>query len=290
MDEKLRDHVLELIRRSSTDLPPDVQAALERGRDQEAEGSSARGVLENILENVRMARSKSTPICQDTGNLAFHVHLPRGTDERPYREAIQGAAQAATKRYLLRPNAVDSLTGKNSGTNIGVNAPVVHFHPWEHNHVQVKLMQKGGGSENVSEQYKLPDGKLHAGRDLKGVRKVVLKAVFDAQGKGCAPGIVAVGIGGDRLTGYELAKAQLTRKVGARSEDPELAKLEASLLEDINSLGIGPMGLGGKTTVLDVFVAAQHRHPATFYVSVAYMCWACRRRSMTIKSGEVTYD
>lgn len=289
MDEKLKDHFLELIRRSSTDLPQDVEEALKRGRVAEAEGSSAQGVLTNILENVKMARANSTPICQDTGALTFEVTLPRGEDERPYEEAIRAAALAATKSYYLRPNAVDPITGKNSGTNIGINAPVVHFHPWEENYVSVRLVQKGGGSENVSEQFKLPDGSTHAGRDLKGVRKVVLKAVFEAQGKGCAPGIVAIGIGGDRLTGYQLAKAQLFRKLGERSDDPALAELETKLLEDINSLGIGPMGLGGKTTVLEVFAAAQHRHPATYYVSVAYMCWACRRRSMTIKDGEVTY-
>ena len=290
MNEKLRDHFLELIRRSSTDLPKDVEAALARGRDAEAEGSSSRGVIANILENVKMAREKSTPICQDTGSLLFEVNLPRGTDERPYEEAIKGAAEAATKAYYLRPNAVDPVTGKNSGNNVGLNTPVIHFHPWDEKYVFVRIMQKGGGSENVSAQFRLPEGTLHAGRDLKGVRKTVLKAVFDAQGKGCAPGIIAVGIGGDRMTGYQLAKSQLFRKLGTRSDNAELASLETQLLDDLNSMGIGPMGLGGKTTVLDVFIAAQHRHPATYYVSVAYMCWACRRRSMTIKDNEVTYD
>lgn len=290
MDDKLRDQFLELIRRSSTDLPQDVEAALARGFEVEAEGSSSKGVIANILENVKLAREKSTPICQDTGSLIFEVSLPRGEDERPYEEAIKAAVAAATKAYYLRPNAVDPVTGKNTGTNIGLNTPVIHFHPWEQKHVFVRLMQKGGGSENVSAQFRLPEGELHAGRDLAGVRKVVLKAVFDAQGKGCAPGVVAVGIGGDRMTGYQLAKGLLFRKLGQRSDDAELAKLETQLLEDINSMGIGPMGLGGKTTVLDVFVAAQHRHPATYYVSVAYMCWACRRRSMTIKDNEVTYD
>lgn len=267
-----------------------MEAALARGRDAEAEGSSSKGVIANILENVKMAREKSTPICQDTGSLLFEVNLPRGTDERPYEEAIKGAAEAATKAYYLRPNAVDPVTGKNSGNNVGLNTPVIHFHPWDEKYVFVRIMQKGGGSENVSAQFRLPEGTLHAGRDLKGVRKTVLKAVFDAQGKGCAPGIIAVGIGGDRMTGYQLAKSQLFRKLGTRSDNAEIASLETQLLDDLNSMGIGPMGLGGKTTVLDVLVAAQHRHPATYYVSVAYMCWACRRRSMTIKDNEVTYD
>ena len=290
MDEKLRDHFLELIRRSSTDLPQDVEAALVRGRDKEQEGSSSKGVIANILENVKLAREKSTPICQDTGSLTFEVNLPRGTDERPYEEAIKEAAMAATKAYYLRPNAVDPVTGKNSGNNVGLNTPVIHIHPWDEKYVFVRLVQKGGGSENVSTQFRLPEGTIGAGRDLKGVRKCVLKAVFDAQGKGCAPGIIAVGIGGDRMTGYQLAKEQLFRKLGQRSENAELATLETQLFEDLNSMGIGPMGMGGNTTVLDVFIAAQHRHPATYYVSVAYMCWACRRHSMTIKDSEVTYD
>lgn len=290
MNEKLTDQVLELIRRSSTDLQPDVERALQAAYDREDAGSSARGVLDNILTNIRMARAQSTPICQDTGTLMFEVDYPRGTDERPIVQAIEQAAAKATKAYYLRPNAVDSLTGKNSGNNLGIHTPVVHLNPSDGESLRVRLLQKGGGSENVSATFRLPDSSLGAGRDLKGVRKVVLKAVFDAQGKGCAPGIVAVGLGGDRATGMLLAKQQLFRKLGQRSEQPELAALEEQLLQDINTMGIGPMGLGGKTTALDVFIGAQHRHPATFFVSIAYMCWACRRGTMTVHNGEVTYD
>lgn len=290
MNEKLKDSVLELLRRTSTDLPDDVQRALERGRDAEDPGSSAKSVLDNILDNVRMAREKSTPICQDTGTLMFAIHYPRGTDDRPIREAVEAATVLATQSYYLRPNAVDSLTGKNSGTNIGVGAPVIHLEPWDRDGMRIRLLQKGGGSENVSVQFRLPDSALKAGRDLKGVHKLVLKAIFDAQGKGCSPGVIGVGIGGDRMTGYLLAKEQLFRKLGERSNNPELARLETDLLGDANSLGVGPMGLGGRTTALDVFVAAQHRHPATYYVSVAYMCWACRRRTMTIREGEAIHE
>jgi len=167
---------------------------------------------------------------------------------------------------------------------------VVHLETWDNDSVQVRVLLKGGGSENVSSQYRLPDSTLQAGRDLKGVRKLVLKAVYDAQGKGCSPGVIGVAIGGDRMTGFQFAKEQLFRKIGQRNENPDLAKLETELLADLNTLGIGPMGLGGKTTVLDVFIGAQHRHPATFFVTVAYMCWACRRRTMTIRNDEVTYD
>ena len=154
----------------------------------------------------------------------------------------------------------------------------------------MRLMLKGGGSENVGAQYKLPHAPLNAGRDLDGVRKVIIDAVVNAQGLGCAPGIIGVGIGGGRDTSYTLSKEQFFRNIGQRSENKELARLEASLLEDLNKLDIGPMGFGGNTTVLDVFIASQHRHPATFFVSVSYTCWAFRRKTMTIKNGEVQYD
>jgi fumarate hydratase, class I len=290
MDEKLRDGFLELLRRTATDLPADVEQALAAARDGEEPGSSAHGVMQNILENVRLARERSTPICQDTGTILLHVHVPRGSDDRAVREAFEAAVAAATKGYYLRPNAVDPRTGKNSGNNLGVNAPVLHFEPWDSDKIHAQLLLKGGGSENVSTQFKLPDSQLKAGRDLDGIRRIVLKAIFDAQGKGCSPGVIGVAIGGDRMSGYQLAKQQLFRKIGQRSIDTEIAQLETKLLSEANSLGIGPMGLGGKSTVLDVFVASQHRHPATFYVTVAYMCWACRRRTVTFSHGEVTHD
>ena len=151
-------------------------------------------------------------------------------------------------------------------------------------------MLKGGGSENVGAQYKLPHPPLKAGRDLAGVRKVIIDAVTNAQGLGCAPGIIGVGIGGGRDTSFALSKEQFFRKLGQRSPDKNLAELEDKLLSELNKLEIGPMGFGGKTTVLDVFIASQDRHPATFFVSVSYTCWAFRRKTLTIKNGEVNYD
>ena len=210
-------------------------------------------------------------------NIAFH-------------QAIEAAAERATKAILLRPNAVHPLTGKNSGTNVGVNAPYVTFKAWAKDEVRVRLMLKGGGSENVGTQYKLPDGALGAGRDLKGVRKCVVDAVFKAQGMGCAPGVIGVGIGGDRATSYLLSKEQFFRRLGSANEDPALDAFEKELHADLNRLGIGPMGFGGRTTVLGVFAGWQHRHPATFYVAVSYMCWACRRKEMTLRNGEAFHD
>ena len=287
---ELKEAILELLRRCSTDLSPDVEEAIKKAYDREDEGTAAKNVFGTILENVKLAREASTPICQDTGSIIAYIDFPVGDNEKKYREAFAWAAEEATKKQYLRPNAVDPVTGKNSGNNVGVNAPYLHFHQWDKDEVRIRLMLKGGGSENVGTQYKLPDSSLKAGRDLKGVRKVIIDAVQKAQGLGCAPGTIGVGIGGDRVTSFALSKEQFFRKMGEPSEIPEIAALEKELYEDLNKLGIGPMGFGGKTTCFGVNIGVQHRHPATFYVSISYTCWAYRRKQMIIKGSEVTYD
>ncbi|MCK4890282.1 MAG: fumarate hydratase [Candidatus Aminicenantes bacterium] len=286
----LKDSILELIRRASTDLSEDVVKSLSEAYGNEDEGTPARGVFKTILDNVEMAKGQSTPICQDTGSLLFYIDFPEGESEKKYSEAIELAAIEATKKQYLRPNAVDPVTSKNTGNNIGVNAPYVHFHQWDKDEVRIRVMLKGGGSENVGTQYKLPFPPLKAGRDLDGVRKVIIDAVVNAQGLGCAPGTLGIGIGGDRVTSYALSKVQFFRKIGERSSDPKIAGLEKDLNETLNKLQIGPMGFGGKTTVLDVFISSQARHPATFFVAISYMCWAFRRKTMVLKNGEVIYD
>ncbi len=287
---ELTQSVLELIRKASTDLSPDVEKAILDAFNKEKEGSPARSVFNTIIENIRMAREQSTPMCQDTGSLIFYIDFPVGETEKFYKEAIHEAAKEATSLQYLRPNAVNSITSKNSGNNIGINAPYIHFRQWNKDEVRIQLMLKGGGSENVGAQYKLPNSGLKAGRDIAGVRKVIIDAVLNAQGLGCAPGIIGVGIGGDRVTSYILSKEQFFRKIGQRNPNKLLADLEIGLYNDLNKLGIGPMGFGGKTTVLDVFVDAQARHPASFFVAISYTCWAFRKKSMTIKNEEVTYD
>ncbi len=286
----LKKSFVELLRRAATDLSPDVENALKEAFEREDEGSPAKAVFRTILENVRLAREQSTPMCQDTGSLIFYIDLPVGEKESYYVEIIKAAAEEATKKQFLRPNAVNPVTGKNSGNNVGINAPYFHFSQWEKDEVRVRLMLKGGGSENVGTQYKLPYAPVKAGRDLQGVRKVIVDAVYKAQGLGCAPGTLGIGIGGDRVTSYALSKEQFFRKLGERHPEKEIADFELALKDDLNKLGIGPMGFGGKTTVLDVFVGYQHRHPATFYVAISYMCWAFRRKTMIIKNGEVYYD
>lgn len=283
--ESFQKSLLELIRRSSADLPADVEAALRQAQAREEPGSPAEGVLKVILQNINLARERGTPLCQDTGTPIFFVSHPLGVSTHAIREQIETALAKATELAMLRPNAVHPLSGQNSGNNVGRGFPQIHFEEWDRNQLRIDLMLKGGGSENVCAQYKLPDTRLGAGRDLAGVKKVVLDAIYQAQGRGCAPGIIGVGIGGDRSASYVLAKKQLLRKLTDENDDEVLRDAEKELLEKANQLDIGPMGFGGKTTVLGVKMGWQHRHPASFFVSVAYMCWADRRHSLIVQNG-----
>ena len=288
--QDITEHLIELVRSASTDLSPDVEGALVEACKQEQPGSAAEGALRTILENVTLSRNTGRPICQDTGTPIFYVWYPVGVSQRAIREQIQAAVRIATERSYLRPNAVEALSGKNTGDNTGVDFPTVHFDEWEHDYVRIGLMLKGGGSENCGCQYSIPSAEFEAPRDIKGVRKAVLDAAFRAQGLGCAPGILGVGIGGDRASSIIKAKEQLFRPLTDSNPDPELDKMEKRLHAEINELGIGPMGFGGRTTVLAVKMAQLHRVPASFFVSVAYMCWADRRMILTIKDGRATIE
>jgi fumarate hydratase class I len=286
----LTEAFVELIRRTSTDLPADMENALRAAREHEAAGSAAQGALDTMLVNTEMSRGKSRPICQDTGTPIFEVRYPVGWSTRQLTAQIKQAIAIATEKSYLRPNAVDAISGDNSGDNSGVEFPTIHFHEWDEDAVQVDLMLKGGGCENVGAQYSLPNAPLKAGRDLEGVRRAALDAVVKAQGQGCAPGVLGIAVGGDRGASYAFSKQQLFRPLGDRNPDPELAALEETIKAQANELGIGPMGFGGQTTVLDVQMDTMHRLPASFFVSVSYMCWANRRRSMTVRDDGVTYQ
>ena len=287
--QDLTDAFVELIRRASTELPADMEHALREAREKEEAGSAAQGALDTIIENVDIARRITSPICQDTGTPIFEVYYPLGVSTRQLADQIRQACALATERGYLRPNAVDGLSGKNSGNNSGIDFPTMHFHEWEEEGLKATLQLKGGGCENVSTQYDLPNTTLNAGRDLEGVRRVVLDAVNKAQGLGCAPGVLGIAIGGDRGSSYIKSKQQLLRPLDDTNPDPELANLEDRLLEESNELGIGPMGFGGKTTVMGVKIGTLHRLPASYFVSIAYMCWANRRASMRVIGEEVTY-
>jgi fumarate hydratase class I len=291
MQPDLKEKILELIRLTSTSLPADVEERLRAAVEKETPGSAARGALETVLKNVELSRTQSTPICQDTGTPIFYVYHPEGWSTRKLKEQIRSALVDATKLSYMRPNAVDAIYDKNSGNNLGGDDfPSIHFEEVEGDELTIELMLKGGGCENVGAQYSLPDNRLGAGRDLAGVRKVVLDAVQKAQGQGCAPGILGVAIGGDRGSSYYKSKEVLFDKLGVRNADPTLAALEERLTSESNTLGIGPMGFGGQTTVIDTKIIGMHRLPASFFVSVSYMCWAYRRRKMVVKGDKVQYD
>jgi fumarate hydratase class I len=289
----LHESLVELITQTSTNLPPDVRAAMGLAIASEAPGTQASQALSVIASNIDMAASDEGPICQDTGMPTFFVHTPVGVNQIALKKAIRTAVADATKRGKLRPNSVDSLSGKNTGDNLGAETPVIHFEQWEQDEIEIKLILKGGGCENKNIQYSLPCELDHLGRadrTLEGVRKCLLHAVWQAQGQGCAPGALGVCIGSDRAHGYALAKQELFRTLDDLNPVPELAALEASILEQANRLGVGAMGFGGNLSLIGCKITAANRLPASYFVSVAYECWAFRRLGVRLdaSTGAIT--
>src|ERR1700674_3454140 len=291
--EFLATSLLELITQTSTNLPPDVRAAMSLAAGGETPGTQSSQALDIILSNINMAQDDEGPICQDTGMPTFLVHTPVGVNQIGIKKAIREAVAEATRRGKLRPNSVDSLTGVNSGDNLGPETPVMHFEQWEQDEIEIKLILKGGGCENKNIQYSVPCELDHlgkAGRNFEGVRKCILHSIWQAQGQGCAPGAVGVCIGSDRAHGYALAKGQLFRTLDDMNAVPELAKLEGEIMEEANRIGVGAMGFGGKVSLIGCKVCAANRLPASFFVSVAYDCWAFRRLGVLLdaSSGAIT--
>src|SRR5213593_3753226 len=235
MSPSFFDSVLQLIVRTSTDLPPDVRAAMKHALVAEPAGTRASQALTIIAQNIDLAVDHEGAICQDTGMPTFEVRVPVGVNQIWMKQQIREAVSEATRRGKLRPNSVDSITGTNSGDNLGPGTPVIHFDQWENeDEIEVKLLLKGGGCENKNIQYSLPMEIPHlgkAGRDLDGVRKCILHAVWQAQGQGCSAGAVGVCIGGDRTTGYQHAKEQLFRTLDDANPHPQLAKLEDYVMQ-----------------------------------------------------------
>jgi fumarate hydratase class I len=291
--EFLHESLVALITQTSTNLPPDVRAAMGIAMESETPGTQSAQALSIIATNIDMAQEEEGPICQDTGMPTFDVHTPVGVNQIALKKAIREAVAEATRRGKLRPNSVDSLTGKNSGDNLGVETPVIHFEQWEQDEIEIKLILKGGGCENKNIQYSLPTELEHlgnAGRNLEGVKKCLLHAVWQAQGQGCAPGAIGVCIGSDRAHGYLLAKQQLFRTLDDTNPDPVLAKLEQEVMDEANRIGVGAMGFGGKASLIGCKIMAANRLPASFFVSVAYDCWAFRRLGARLdaRTGAIT--
>jgi fumarate hydratase class I len=282
------ESIVDLISRTSTDLPPDVRAAMGLALSAEPPSTRAGQALTVIAQNIDQAASCEGPICQDTGMPTFEVRVPVGANQISMRKQIREAVAEATRRGKLRPNSVDSITGENSGNNLGPGTPIIHFDQWEEEDIEVKLILKGGGCENTNAQYALPTELDHLGRadrSLEGVRKCILHAVWKAQGKGCSPGAVGVCIGGDRTSGYLHAKEQLFRTLDDVNRDPRLAAVENSVMEEANKLTVGPMGFSGTTSLIGCKIGALNRLPASFFVSVAYDCWAFRRLGVRLDAS-----
>ncbi len=272
---KLHDEIVKLYKKAATSLPSDVEAALKSAHAEER--SNAKAALSAILENIRLARKTERPICQDTGVPVFFLKVPFGISHLELKSNIIEATRIATEKVPLRANAVDVLTDKNSGDNTGIGFPVIYLEETRGSKLIVDLMLKGSGCENIGQLYRLPAEELKAERDLEGVRKCVLDAMYRAQGKGCPPYIIGVGIGATKDQVTRLAKEQLMRKLEDTNRHEVLSVLEERLLGDINQLGIGPLGLGGETTAIGVKIGVNHRHPASYFVDVSICCWANRR-------------
>lgn len=281
-NKELFDSVLELLRITSTVLPDDAKRVMLKALRKEEKNTTGEYALKIIKANIELALKKSQPLCQDTGTILVYVNHPVGFDQVAFTKIFNKAVVKATELGYLRQNSVDSLTGKNDTMNIGLGHPSLHFHQVKSKSVEIRVMLKGGGCENVGAQYALPHTGLEAGRDLDGVRKVILDTIIQAQGKGCGPGILGVCIGGDRGAGYMESKEQLLRPLDDKNDVKELKKLEKDIVETANKLGIGPMGFGGKTTLLGCKIGVLNRLPASYFVSVSYMCWAYRRQGIVL--------
>lgn len=277
---RLRDAIVELYRKAATSLPADVVTALQNVQSKEKRRSNAALALSVILENINGAVKTGRPVCQDTGVPVFFVRVPKGIGHLQIRSTIIKATQIATREIPLRPNAVDILTEKNSGDNTGIGFPVIYTDETKGGKLVIDLMLKGSGSENVGQLYKLPFEELHAERDMEGVRKCALDTVYKAQGRGCPPYVIGVGIGATKDQVTRLSKEQLMRKLDDVTRYPVLSKLEKRICDDINQLGIGTIGLGGRTTALAVKIGINHRHPASYFVDISVSCWADRRARM----------
>lgn len=281
----VEDTAFKLLQLAVIELPKDVKDALKRAYKEE-ESEAGKTQLEAILQNIELAEKTGTPVCQDTGVIIFYVKAGadvKGLDK--IEPALKKATIRATREVPLRPNAVDPFTQKNSGDNTGNYIPFINWEIVSGDAIEITVMPKGGGSENVCALGMIPPGE-----GVKGLKKFVVDTVVKAGAQPCPPTILGVAVGGGADIAMKLAKATLLRPIDKPNANPELAKLERELFEAANMTGIGPMGLGGKFTVLGAHVDYAHRHPASYPVAVAFQCWAARRATARIYSdGRIEY-
>jgi len=278
--ESIVNGIIQLIKKAETELPKDVINALEDALSKE-EGT-AKVQLETILKNIELAKKSQRPMCQDTGIQTFFVDV--GVDF-PYISDIEkwitDGVQRATKKIPLRPNTVDPFSGENHGDNTGDSIPYITWNFIKGDKVKITSFPKGGGSENMSKL-----GMLKPGVGMEGIKSFVVEEILNAAGNPCPPTVVGIGIGGGADLAMKLGKKALLRPIGKRNKDKKIADIELELIKKINESGIGPMGLGGKTTVLDVHIEKAHRHPASLPVGIVVQCWADRRAHMVINSDK----
>lgn len=268
--------IVELIRKAETELPDDVIKALEKAN--KIEEGVAKTQIEAILKNIELAKKSKRPMCQDTGIQTFFVTVGIDFPEiNKLKDIIINGVKKGTKEIPLRPNTVDPFLGINHKDNIGDNIPFITWDFKKGSDVHIIALPKGGGSENMSKL-----GMLKPGVGIEGVKDFIVEEMIKAAGNPCPPTVVGVGIGGGADLSLKLGKKALLRPVGERHKDKKIAAIEEELIKRINNSGIGPMGLGGKTTVLDVHIEKAHRHPASLPVGIAVQCWADRRAHIVI--------
>ncbi|MHA2423915.1 MAG: fumarate hydratase [Candidatus Thorarchaeota archaeon] len=280
----IHDTTFRLLKMAATKLPSDVEGALRKAHDNES-NETAKTQLGAILTNIDIAEG-GIPMCQDTGIMIFYIKVG---EKFPFigeiKSALEKATIKATAEVPLRPNAVNPIVGGNSGNNTGKKIPWINWEIVDGDSLEVTAFPKGGGSENVSIV-----GMLKPGVGLTGVKKLVVDNAMSYMGKACSPNIIGIGIGGGADIAIKIAKQQLQRALDDSHPEPEVAQIEKEIFEAINHTDIGPMGLGGKTTVLGVKVDYAMRHPASLPVGVAVQCWAARRSTAVItKDMDVTY-
>jgi fumarate hydratase subunit alpha len=284
----LEDVTVELLRNAETELPSDIVNALKTAHDTETD-DIPKTQLKNILNNIRLAKETKIPMCQDTGIQIFFVWLP--SKDFPFspdkiKSSIISGVSRATNEIPLRPNTVHPLTRANVGDNTGQHMPYINFKSSENEYLEIAVMPKGAGSENMSTLKMLTPA-----HGIKGIKQFILDTLVTASGKPCPPIILGVGIGGSADISMKLAKEALLRPIDQHNTDPQIAELEDELYQALNGIGIGPMGLGGKTSLLGVNIEYGHCHTASHPVAVNIQCWAARRARVKIyPDGKVEYS